>query len=250
MSINAKMISKDSITFLYDGESYAISKDHPSFEDVKTALKANDYAGAEALVNIPKKIVKATSGRCTVSDGTVYIDGVEANNVICSRILEFVDNGEDIAPLANFLEKLLSNPSKRCVDRLWLFLEAKGLPVSDDGCFYGYKAVRSDFKDKHTGTMDNSVGKVLSVPRNSVDDNFDQDCSYGLHVGTLEYVQGFANGTTDKILIVKVDPADVVTVPNYDATKLRTCKYEVVGIYKGRMPNTTLGDYFADGDDD
>jgi hypothetical protein len=62
-----------------------------------------------------------------------------------------------------------------------------------------------------------------------------------VHVGSLEYVRGFACGYGteggDRIVIVKVNPADVVSVP-YDCQnqKVRTCKYEVLREYTGPLP--------------
>ena len=41
----------------------------------------------------------------------------------------------------------------------------------------------------------------------------------------------------DNIVIVKINPEDVVSVPSdCNCEKLRTCKYEVVGLYQGELP--------------
>jgi len=37
----------------------------------------------------------------------------------------------------------------------------------------------------------------------------------------------------DKIVIVKINPKDVVSVPDYDTRKLRCCKYKVIDEYSG-----------------
>ena len=60
-------------------------------------------------------------------------------------------------------------------------------------------------------------------------------CSSGLHVGSLSYSGpgGWYNSGDDKIVIVKVNPADAVSVPSdHGASKLRVCKYEVIGEYE------------------
>jgi hypothetical protein len=112
------------------------------------------------------------------------------------------------------------------------------MPIDPDGDFYAYKAVKEDFTDKHTGKIDNSVGQVVTVRRNMVDDNPDNACSYGLHAGSFNYVRGFAQ-LGDNIIIVKINPKDVVSVPNHNTTKLRCCRYEVTELCEGLLPQTT-----------
>ena len=90
----------------------------------------------------------------------------------------------------------------------------------------GYKTVREDFKDKYSGTVDNSPGKVVEKDRRDVDDDFRVACSTGLHVGGHKYVSSFGSGD-DKFLEVEFSPADVVSVPcNED--KIRVCRYKVL----------------------
>ena len=75
------------------------------------------------------------------------------------------------------------------------------------------------------------------MTRSKVDDDRGRGCSYGLHAGALNYVAGYGSlESGDKIVIVKINPKDVVSVPsdcNYE--KLRTCRYEVVGEYQGEL---------------
>jgi hypothetical protein len=140
------------------------------------------------------------------------------------------------------MTRLQLNPSKRAVDELYTFLEHKNLPITANGTIQAYKAVRDNFTDCHTGSYDNSVGNVLQMPRNKVDDNKEVGCSYGFHAGTLEYAKGFMpqNG---HILVVEIDPADVVSIPtdcNYQ--KLRTCKYKVVQEYQLPLDENKIHD--------
>ena len=178
-----------------------------------------------------------TKGKITVENNKVIYEGEECHGVIVDRILAFVKEQIDATPLLNFLEKLMSNPSKNCVDQLYQFLEHKNLPIDPDGDFYAYKAVRSNWMDKHTGTIRNKIGDIVEIKRNKVDDNPRNDCSYGLHVGSIEYVRSFGSAD-DKYLIVKVNPADAVAVPSYDTKKMRCCRYEVVEEFIDVLPET------------
>jgi len=135
----------------------------------------------------------------------------------------------------------MQNPSKRAVDETYWFLENYGLPITDDGCFLAYKAVRNNYTDIYSGKFNNTIGAVVSMPRNMVDDNYGVDCSNGLHVGALDYVVGYGHfrkgeaPATDgnRLLVVKVNPKDVVSVPKYEGhTKMRVCEYTVVSEIK------------------
>jgi hypothetical protein len=106
-------------------------------------------------------------------------------------------------------------------------LEKNNLPITSDGHFLAYKKVRKDFKDCHTGTMDNSVGKIVEMERHEVDDNANNTCSNGLHFCSKEYLNHFGG---ERTVIVKINPADVVSIPtDYDFSKGRACRYEVIG---------------------
>jgi hypothetical protein len=139
--------------------------------------------------------------------------------------------------MKRLLENLVQNPSNRAVNEAYTFLENYGLPITDDGCFLAYKAVRRDYKDIYSGTIDNSIGASPTMPRFQVDETYEKDCSSGLHVGALEYVLTYGhfqkghmvNSNGNRLLIVKVDPRDVVSVPKYKShPKMRVSKYTVV----------------------
>jgi hypothetical protein len=109
-------------------------------------------------------------------------------------------------------------------------LEKNSLPITPDGCFLAYKKVRNDYLDIHSGTMNNSVGQVVSMERNEVDDDKDRTCSAGLHFCSQDYLPHFGNGYDNRVVILKINPRDVVSIPSdYNNAKGRACRYEVVG---------------------
>ena len=74
------------------------------------------------------------------------------------------------------------------------------------------------------------------MTRNNVCDDHNQGCSVGFHAGSLQYASTFGGGESI-LLIVEIDPADVVSVPSdCNCQKLRTCKYTVVAKYDGPLP--------------
>jgi hypothetical protein len=124
------------------------------------------------------------------------------------------------------------------------------LPITSNGTIQAYKAVRENYTDCHTGTFDNTVGNTLQMPRNKVDDNKDVGCSYGFHAGTFEYARDFmpSNG---HLLIVEIDPADVVSIPtDCQFQKLRTCKYKVTQEYNVTLDENEIQDSYLETDND
>lgn len=121
----------------------------------------------------------------------------------------------------------MSNPSKRAVTELYGFLEKNSLPITPDGHFLAYKKVRDSFLDVHSGKFDNSVGKVVEMERNKVDDDKNNTCSTGLHFCGMSYLNSFGG---ERTVIVKINPRDVVSIPtDYNEAKGRACRYEVIG---------------------
>ena len=245
---------------LYTPKSYQVFANHPRFSDAFEAYRTND---AEGFINIadPTAYMKSLYAKyesIEVRDGSVFVDGVTINNLVAEHILDFLSKGLDCFPIFKFVIKLQNNPSKRAVDEAYTWLANRSFGITDTGNVLGYKAVRNNFLDIYSGTFDNNVGQVHSMPRNTVDDNKENGCSYGFHVGTQDYATGFCP-QGGHIMAVEFDPADIVSVPsdcNYQ--KLRVCRYMVVeelegimdDIYKSRLAssNDSLFDSWDDED--
>lgn len=89
------------------------------------------------------------------------------------------------------------------------------------------------FEPYHRGDygMEIHLGKVVTMPREKCDPDINRECSYGLHVGSYEYVSKF--GQSDQTtLACLVNPSDIVALPQYDNSKIRTCAYLPYGIIK------------------
>jgi hypothetical protein len=231
----AYLVNGDNITVIADDNQYnAIRGQNPNFDKILDAIRNSEWEGITKLFDIKKDVVESLSGLVEIVNGTLYFDGSPIHNVLADRILDMVENNLPIKSLVKFLENLMRNPSRTSVQELYLFLESGNLPVTEDGCFLAYKKVRNDFKDIHSGTFDNSVGKIVEVPRNSVDDERNNTCSYGLHFCSKDYLPAFGSQRSNRVVIVKINPADVVSIPSdYKNTKGRCCRYEVIAEFEG-----------------
>ena len=236
-------ISQDSITIFWEGKPHTIRKDNANFSLVKQALLDARYDDVGQYLDISKAVENFVEGDVEVKDEVVYYKGYRLHGVVVDKLLEMLRAGmKDSAPLVNFISRLQGNPSANSVNELYSFLSYKSLPNTPEGKVLGYKGVQGDGWS-NTGNADtiviqgktndrhqiyNGVGETIEVQRRSVDDNKDNHCSHGLHIGSYDYANGWA-GSDGRLLVVEFDPEDAVSVPtDCDFQKLRVCKYKVV----------------------
>lgn len=227
-----------------NGRQYVIPRSHKNYDKAKAALATNDADVFVRAVDYQERLQTfvPTGRKVEIRGNAVYLDGVALHNVVTDRILALQADGFPWGPVGSFLENIQQNPSYRAIQELYKFLEHRALPITDNGHFLAYKRVRANWTDDFSGTFDNSVGKTVSVPRNTVNDDAREGCSNGLHVGSIEYVKGFTGQKGDlgdsssHVIICRVNPRDVVSVPfDSNCTKLRCCEYTVIGEYTGDL---------------
>ena len=240
------------LTVVVDGKQYTILASNPAFASAVSSFQIKDFDALMLALEPSRKFLNlyAKYEQIEVKDGSVFVDGDVIQSVVADRIINFLADGVDCLPIFKFITRLQLNPSKRAVDELYTFLEHKHLPYTETGTFLAYKAVRNNFTDKHTGKFFNGVGEVLSMPRNKVDDDKNVGCSYGFHAGTLKYASEFAGGD-DKLVLVEIDPADVVSIPtDCQFQKLRTARYKVVAEYERPLDEHVYESRFSTENDD
>lgn len=225
------IITPTTITVFLDGSPRSVPADSHSVAELRSILASDDpdLDRLRALVDPAVGIAKALDGSAVEVDGScVYFRGKRVNEYLERTLLDVVAAGFDPGPFKRFVSRLYSNPSPRAIEELYKFLERGDLPLTNDGCFLAYKRVNENYTDCHTGKIDNSVGQVVEMPRREVDDDARRTCSTGLHFCSQGYLKHFVPGR-GRIVILKIDPADVVSIPvDYDHTKGRCWRYTVV----------------------
>jgi hypothetical protein len=215
------------VVLVIDNKTHTVNDQHLSYKEIIQAIKDGDWETVQYLVETKDTLTKYSGGNVTIEDDQILWKGKVLENVLTAKMIAMFKEGFTIDPLIAFLENLMLNPSKRAVTELYGFLEKGAMPITPDGHFLAFKKVRYDYKDVHTGTFDNSVGQIVSMERNDVDDDRDRTCSTGLHFCSQDYLNNFGG---DHIMIVKINPRDVVSIPSdYNDTKGRCCRYEVIG---------------------
>jgi len=214
----------------------SMSSDHPNWYNLYKSILDKNWDEVEELCNMSLAVERYGKGKVSVVNGVVQYKGEDIHNSMTTRILDMMRDGFDIDPMCSFLENMMENPSRRSIRDLYRFMEHNSLPITEDGCFLAYKKVSLNFTDVHTGKNDNSVGSVVQMDRKDVEDDPDTTCSSGLHFCSIDYLSHFGGTHT---VILKINPADVVSVPtDYNNAKGRCCYYKVVGVHNDGYNDT------------
>lgn len=224
-------ITTNNITLFHKGKMFNIPQTYRKFIELKEHLLSgiHDIDFIESIVNVRDMVERASKGDIKVFGMDVYYKNKVIRNTLTERLVSMLDKGYDISPWISFMENVMQNPSEDSRNRLFDFLEKNNSPFTEDGHFLAFKRVASDFKDLYTHTMDNSPGKIVEMDREKVDANNNVTCSHGLHVAASIYLNSYASAHDNKTIVCKVNPRDVVAVPpDYNETKMRVCRYEVL----------------------
>lgn len=234
MSYDFAFIKGENFVNIYmDGESHTIDSSHPNYEIILEAIKENDAGKIRKNLTVKSSIENRGNG-IVIEGDRLYLHGEEVHGTLAARILDMFNEGFDTKPLERFMANLNENPSRRAVNELYDFLESGKMPITDDGHFLAYKVVREDYTDIFSGTYSNRIGDVVEMPRNHVDDERHRTCSAGLHFCSRGYLPYYGVSPGNRVVIVKINPRDVVSIPSdYNYTKGRTCRYVVVDEHKG-----------------
>ena len=232
------------VSAILDGNLYVAEGSHPNFSRIIDAVvNGGDESQIADLFDVSAALTKqfnSLSERVTFSNGSVYFDGDVVDNSLSDQITRFMEQGEDFAPLVKFMEKVYSNPNAHSREQLYTWLRDREFAITEDGNFLAYKSVWRDAENGYksvsagraivngeevVGQIPQSLGDVVTMPRSEVTFDPSVGCHTGLHAGTLDYAESFSG---DVVLIVEINPRDVVSVPSdCDAQKLRCSRYEV-----------------------
>lgn len=239
----AYIVKESGVTLFKDGRQFSAPSDFWSFNRIIEKIKNQNFDGIEELFNTKEAVetvqkeVSADLGQTLgeevrIVNGEVFVGNKKVYNSVTQRLVKMLAGGFDIKPLSNFLKRLLKNPSRTAIQECYPFMEKADVTIDEEGYIIAYKKVRNDYFDIYSGTVNYNIGNIVEMPRNEVDDNRSNLCSDGLHFCSFSYLGHFGSSMSsgNRVLIVKVDPADVVSIPaDYNDAKARACRMEVIG---------------------
>lgn len=238
-----------------DGEAKVVGTTHPQYSRIQELLLAGAVIGEEtgdelvrlidAATGLKNELAAARLGeRLILRGNALFFDGAAVHGTIVDQIVRLFQEGQEgsYTALVRFLERLANNPSEVSRNHLYDFLAHHGVTITEDGLILANKSVKNDFTSAHAGAgtvtwpdgriedfdnahLPNNPGNIVSIPRETVDEDRNSACSVGLHVGAYSYAKTFSQ----KLLYILVDPRDVVAVP-HDASsaKVRVSQYRVL----------------------
>lgn len=223
---------------------------HPLSVLIVDLLSANEldsaFRSADVLEYVKENAHSVSEHIAYDDDGNVFYKDSQLPEGISTTMLNAISHGtnDGITALAKFIERVLESVTNTSRVALFSWIKNRSLTLTEDGCFIAYKGVKRDTHGKpvsiHSGpgyvngefyehaNLDNSIGNVLSINREYVEQQPGVSCGPGLHAGTWEYAESFSRSD---VLAVKIKPEDVVSVPtDSGGQKLRVCGYEVLGV--------------------
>lgn len=269
------------LTVFIDGRLRTVPDTHSNFRELVNYLVGCSANGEQPdhdtvaeyldlLVKVGSRLT-SLSERVRVQGSTLYFDNDPVEGPLADHILRLIEEGDEEGwkPFVKFMENLAQNPSRKSREALFEFLIRYKMTITPDGHFIAYKGVVPRSGEDtlylysvssgraivngvvHKGQIPNPLGAIVEMPRSKVNPDNYVGCSYGLHAGTWEYASEFVRGR-GKILIVKINPRDVVSVPNDCAyQKIRVSRYQNLSIVENPLTTATYyGEFTSNEDED
>lgn len=228
------IITKRTITVVLDDGSgsdrvVTVSRhaDPTRYQAALSALQKKQFDDLPVIMDITHAMKQAveTGGEWATVGDKVYYATVELPRALSRKFLAMSASGIDVEPIKQFWMMLMKNPQQVSRESLFTFIEKNGVTITDDGHFILYKGINSDWTSQHDHKTVHRVGEWL--PRlESVDLDPRVPCGRGYHAAPWQYVRSIYN--TGIIIEVKINPADVISVPHADCKKIRNYTYKVV----------------------
>lgn len=222
-------VGAKSLTVMADGDIHMLDDTDARFVKIKALLQQKPPKIDEALklMDLKTAVVEASAGRVTIAPEGVTFEGEPLGGYMAERLVAMAGSGMDVKPWMLFMDNLMENPNADTREDIFKWMECGKMPITEDGCIVGFKKVRDNYTDVHTGKFSNAVGSVLVMPREQCDPSRNNTCSTGFHFCSADYLSKFS-GT--RVMVVKIDPRDVTAIPkDYNNAKARCCRYEVTG---------------------
>lgn len=254
--ITAMSLTNGTLTVILNNGSEILTarNDHPKWNDILNAFKSQNESQLTQLLSMNSVVETYSNGNITVNGTGLLYKNRPMHGIDVDRVIAFLHDGLPYQPIANYIDRKMKNPSSRAVEEMYKFLEHRNMSLTPEGRFIAYKGVQDSFYSVHgntetivlqgvvnsNGQIFNEIGKVIEIERNCVSDDFRNPCGPGLHAGSLAYAKGWGQ----KVLLVEIDPSDVVSVPeDANCQKLRCCKYRVIGEYTGPLPDVYTSEF-------
>jgi hypothetical protein len=258
-AILASTLTDKSLTVLIGAPPYpyTIDRDHPRFDKVVAATQ-DPTVEVDELIDLFSPVrtyqrIAADASLITIFDGVLKFDGEVVHSHLATRLKDAYEAGFSTTSWEAFVRNAALNPLQHVIDQMCEWLEAGGMPLTTDGHMLGFKYVDEDYLSLHADVdghrYDHTPGNVVTMDRDRCDTDRSRTCSTGLHFCSIGYLPQTPGSY--KIILVKVNPADVTSFPtDCEIQKGRTCRYEVVADVTDQYQHLIFDPVVSDYDED
>lgn len=220
------------IVILYDGRMITVDLEEELADRIRRYLQGGAYDMAVQLADRSKQTTRflaEVDGLTLERDGnTLTLDGEPTPSGMGRRVIKMLEAGASPKPLVRFIEKLRKNPDPRVREQLFDFLQLNDFYIDADGNIVAWKKVTrkedGTLVDIWTKSLDYTPPRTVTMPRDSVEADPNKACAPGLHFATWDFTQSYMG---IDIVELRVNPKDVVSVPNSHRDKGRACTFHI-----------------------
>ena len=207
------------------------------YKKVLELCKDAKWVEIQTVSNPDKAIM---TGTFTFDGDKMIVNGVSLDlesTALANMVKLLKEKGviiDDVEPVRKFLLNAIQNPFINAVEEIYEYCKAMDFEITEDGCFLAYKKVRDDLGSIwDNGLTKHKIGEYTEVKLYDTDRN--NVCSKGLHFCSKGYLKHYGSDEGTKVIIVKVNPIDVVSIPtDYNFQKGRCRKYMTVEVLEDR----------------
>ena len=229
-----KFISKECVSVVFkDGETASWSASNPKFLSILQYAMDDNEQTLRSMIDpttiLTDKTAKIKDDKLVGKFTNINLNETKLGQfILLLKQKGIVDT--EINRIRPFLENMFKNPFINAVEEIYDFCSKMDFEITEDGCFLAYKAVNKNLTSCHDNITQHKIGEYTEVE--AFDTDRHQTCSKGLHFCSKGYLNHYKG---DVIIIVKVNPMDVVAIPtDYDNMKGRCKRYMTVGILEDR----------------
>ena len=208
---------------------FPLSSSNETFPAMKRALLRKQWTRVPKLISLAEKMASESFGRIHFEKGIPFYKNKPLQGYLGNKLAELYRQNQRVSHLLKFADNLMKNPDDKTIPEVLEFLEVSNMPITDDGCFLAYKCINKNYTDCYSGVYNNTPGETPRMPRKEANSSSRVACSDGFHFAALDYIKGGFGSSTNRVVMIKINPRDVVAIPEYKQNlKGRCWQYEVV----------------------
>jgi hypothetical protein len=231
-----------SVTMTVENKPYTVPASHDNFKAVLAELTkpAPDTKKLRRLMDLHEAVLEYLDRDFSIRNGKLFYKGAQLGGVVVTRVVDFIKRKIPFQTTLAFIKRLPDDQLRR--DAVFKFLETEGLTLTPDGCIMAYKGVKANFcstmyqnnfRDLQNAVLiDNYIrfkpGDKPRAPLSECDRDPNVHCGRGIHVGSHSYAKSYADGAGGHMILCKIQPEDVASVPYDSREKMRVCSLEVI----------------------